>query len=61
MEVDGYYADSAVTVPVGKISRAQKLLDVTASRWDRASTRCGREPLAMSGTRESWVEQNGSQ
>ena len=30
MEVDGYYADSAVTVPVGKIPpQLQKLLDVT--------------------------------
>src|SRR5215475_4211326 len=37
MEVDGYYADSAVTVPVGKISsQAQKLLDVTKESLDRA-------------------------
>ena len=37
MEVDGYYADSAVTVPVGEISPAlQKLLDVTRESLDRA-------------------------
>src|SRR6266478_6005994 len=37
MEVDGYYADSAVTVPVGKISpELQKLLDVTRESLDRA-------------------------
>jgi len=46
MEVDGYYADSAVTVPVGEISPAlQKLLDVTRESLDRAidkmlGTRC---------------------
>src|SRR5437870_12483559 len=37
MEVDGYYADSAVTVPVGKIRpELQKLLDVTRESLDRA-------------------------
>src|SRR6267378_2619626 len=37
MEVDGYYADSAVTVPVGRISpEMQKLLDVTRESLDRA-------------------------
>jgi len=37
MEVDGYYADSAVTVPVGQIRpEVQKLLDVTRESLDRA-------------------------
>src|SRR5256886_10155720 len=37
MEVDGYYADSAVTVPVGKIRpELQKLLGVTRESLDRA-------------------------
>src|SRR5215831_820035 len=37
MEVDGYYADSAVTVPLGKIrSEVRKLLDVTRESLDRA-------------------------
>src|SRR5262249_16615163 len=37
MEVDGYYGDSAVTVPVGQIKpEVQKLLDVTKESLDRA-------------------------
>src|SRR5437667_423074 len=37
MEVDGYYADSAVTVPLGRIRpEVQKLLDVTRESLDRA-------------------------
>ncbi|HEX9234295.1 MAG TPA: M24 family metallopeptidase, partial [Candidatus Acidoferrum sp.] len=37
MEVDGYFADSAVTVPVGNIKpELQKLLDVTRDSLDRA-------------------------
>jgi len=37
MEVDGYYGDSAVTVPVGHITpQIQKLLDVTLESLDRA-------------------------
>src|SRR5882724_10972828 len=37
MEVDGYFADSAVTVAVGKIRpELQKLLDVTRDSLDRA-------------------------
>src|SRR5262249_8200618 len=37
MEVEGYYADSAVTVPVGRIRpELQKLLDVTRDSLDRA-------------------------
>src|SRR5712692_313302 len=37
MEVEGYFADSAVTVPVGKIPpETQKLLQVTRESLDRA-------------------------
>src|SRR2546430_8530020 len=38
MEVDGYYADSAVTVPLRKVRpQAQKLLGVTPASLDRAA------------------------
>src|SRR5271157_1326748 len=37
VELDGYFGDSAVTVPVGRISpELQKLLDVTRESLDRA-------------------------
>src|SRR5260370_8860500 len=37
MEVDGYYADSAVTVPVGRVRpEVQKLLEVTRDSLDPA-------------------------
>jgi methionyl aminopeptidase len=37
MEVNGYFADSAVTVPVGQIRpETRKLLDVTREAQDRA-------------------------
>src|SRR5215471_2894496 len=37
MEVDGYYGDSAVTVPVGQITpQMQQLLEVTRESLDRA-------------------------
>ncbi len=50
MEVDGYFADSAVTVPVGKIGpEKQKLLDVTRESLDRA----------IEKMLQSWVEENG--
>ena len=40
IEVDGYFADSAVTVPVGNIKpELQKLLDVTRDSLDRAIDR----------------------
>src|SRR5256884_7794872 len=42
MEVDGYYADSAVTVPVGKIRpELQKLLDVNRGAFGRAPQKSG--------------------
>jgi methionyl aminopeptidase len=62
MEVDGYFADSAVTVPVGKIEpELQKLLDVTRDSLDRAigqmhpGNRLGDVGHAV----QSLVEENG--
>ena len=62
MEVDGYYGDSAVTVPVGQISKElQKLLEVTRESLDRAidkmrpGNRLGDGGYAV----QSWVGQPG--
>jgi len=62
MEVDGYYADSAVTVPVGKIQpQLQKLLDVTRESLDRAidKMRAGNRLGDVGHAVQSWVEQHG--
>jgi len=62
MEVDGYYADSAVTVPVGQIRpELQKLLDVTRESLDRAieKMRAGNRLGDVGHAVQSWVEQNG--
>jgi methionyl aminopeptidase len=62
MEVDGYFADSAVTVPVGKIRpEAQKLLDVTRESLDRAidKMRAGNRLGDVGNAVQTWVEQNG--
>src|SRR5438034_2126656 len=62
MEVDGYYADSAVTVPVGRIKpEVQKLLDVTKESLDRAidKMRPGNRLGDVGHAVQSWVEQNG--
>ena len=62
MEVDGYYGDSAVTVPVGKIRpEVQKLLDVTRESLDRAidKMRPGNRLGDVGHAVQSWVEQNG--
>src|SRR5436853_2799279 len=61
MEVDGYYADSAVTVPVGKIRpELQKLLDVTRESLDRAieKMRAGHRLGDVGHAVQSWVEQD---
>ena len=62
MEVDGYYADSAVTVPVGEIRpELQKLLDVTRDSLDRAieKMRVGNRIGDVGHAVQSLVEANG--
>jgi len=62
MEVDGYYADSAVTVPVGTIKpEVQKLLDVTKESLDRAidKMRAGNRLGDVGHAVQSLVEENG--
>jgi methionyl aminopeptidase len=62
MLVDGYYADSAVTVPVGEVRQeVRKLLDVTREGLDRAidKMRAGNRLGDVGHAVQSWVEQNG--
>jgi methionyl aminopeptidase len=62
MEVDGYFGDSAVTVPVGQIRpELQKLLDVTRESLDRAidKMRPGNRLGDVGYAVQSWVEQHG--
>src|ERR1700682_1940754 len=62
MEVDGYFADSAVTVPVGEIpAETQKLLQVTREALDRAidKMRAGNRLGDVGNAVQSWVEQHG--
>ena len=62
MQVDGYFGDSAVTVPVGKIRpELQKLLDVTRESLDRAIDRMrpGNRLGDVGYAVQSWVEQHG--
>ena len=62
MKVDGYYADSAVTVPVGGIApEAEKLLTVTREALDRAidMMRAGNRLGDVGNAVQSWVEQFG--
>jgi methionyl aminopeptidase len=62
MEVDGYFGDSAVTVPVGPIRpELQKLLDVTRESLDRAidKMRPGNRLGDVGNAVQSWVEQHG--
>ena len=62
MEVDGYFGDSAVTVPVGQIgAELQKLLDVTRESLDRAidKMRLGNRLGDVGHAVQSWVELHG--
>jgi methionyl aminopeptidase len=62
MEVDGYFADSAVTVPVGQIPpETRKLLQVTREALDRAidKMRAGNRLGDVGNAVQSWVEQHG--
>jgi methionyl aminopeptidase len=61
-ELDGYYADAAVTVPVGRISsELEKLLLVTREALDRAidAMRPGNRLSDIGHAVQSWVELNG--
>jgi methionyl aminopeptidase len=62
MELNGYFADSAVTVPVGQIRpEAEKLLQVTRESLDRAidKMRAGNRLGDVGNAVQSWVEQHG--
>ena len=62
MELDGYYADSAVTLPVGEIRpELKKLLDVTQEALDRAieKMQAGNRLGDVGHAVQSWVEENG--
>src|SRR5260370_38441143 len=62
MEVDGYFADSAGTVPVGKIRpEVQKVVDVTREALDRGieKMRAGNRLGDVGNAVQSWVEENG--
>jgi methionyl aminopeptidase len=62
MEVNGYFADSAVTVPVGHIQpETAKLLQVTRESLDRAidKMRPGNRLGDVGNAVQTWVEQHG--
>lgn len=62
VKLDGYYGDSAITVPVGEISEAaQKLLDVTRESLERAiqQVRSGNRLFDVCGAVEQHVTANG--
>lgn len=62
MEVDGYFADSALTVPVGQISpETQRLLQVTRESLDRAidQMRAGNRLGDVGHAVQGWVERHG--
>ncbi|MGH9795435.1 MAG: type I methionyl aminopeptidase, partial [Candidatus Acidiferrales bacterium] len=62
VELDGYFADSAVTIPVGKVApELEKLLRVTRESLDRAiaQMRPGNRLSDISHAVQSWVEPNG--
>jgi methionyl aminopeptidase len=62
VDLDGYFADAAVTVPVGKISPERaKLLRVTRESLDRAieKARPGNRLGDVSSAVQQWVENNG--
>ena len=62
VELDGYYADAAVTVPVGAIApKVESLLRVTREALDRAiaQVRPGNRLSDVSAAVQGWVEQHG--
>ncbi len=62
VELDGYFGDAAVTVPVGKVSpELKKLMRVTRESLDRAieAARPGNRLSDVGSSVQQWVEQNG--
>jgi len=62
VELNGYFGDAALTVPVGKISPArEKLLRVTRESLERAieKVRPGNRLGDVSAAVQEWVEKNG--
>jgi methionyl aminopeptidase len=62
VELEGYFADAALTVPVGKIApEREKLLRVTRESLDKAieKVRLGNRLGDVSSAVQEWVEQNG--
>lgn len=62
VELNGYFGDAALTVPVGKISpEREKLLRVTRESLDRAieKVRPGNRLGDISAAVQQWVEENG--
>jgi methionyl aminopeptidase len=62
VELGGYYADAALTVPVGAIRpELAKLLDVTRVSLDKAidNVRSGHRLGEVSSSVQEWVERNG--
>jgi methionyl aminopeptidase len=62
VELDGYFADAALTVPVGKIAPArEKLLRVTRESLEHAieKVRPGNRLGDVSAAVQEWVEKNG--
>jgi methionyl aminopeptidase len=62
VKLDGYYGDSAVTVPIGEVSeQTRKLLDVTRDSLELAieQVRAGRRLSDICGTVEEHVTSNG--
>ncbi len=62
VELNGYFGDAALTVPVGKISPdREKLLRVTRESLERAieNVRAGNRLGDVSAAVQQWVEENG--
>ena len=62
VKLDGYYGDSAVTVPIGEVSeQTKKLLDVTRDSLELAieQVRAGSRLFDICGTVEEHVTSNG--
>jgi methionyl aminopeptidase len=62
VELDGYYGDAALTVPVGKVSPTrEKLLRVTRESLEHAidKVRPGNRLGDVSAAVQAWVEKNG--